>query len=294
MNDEIIKFDEVINNTFKNIKVENIKNADGKWRPLIFDNDLFDQKKYISELNDLLSDKLAFQIINKDIIYEILLLDFIFESSIEHKTFRSLLGSLIIAGNDKTIIPRFLKYITLLNGEKKVYHYLKIIYVNIEHLKKILKQEAQMQFLQLIQMKLNSIKYEHCKYCSYNLNLLYLLKEEIYSQFHSKYIFSYTPYGFMLSPPFLFIRAIFIRSFNILNNEQKLKFITTKNKKEYNFDYFISLKRNPSLFIEKSEDFLTRFNGIIKYFFFLDTLKPIKDTLLLIKSLKLLTASAIK
>ena len=27
MNDEIIKFDEVINNTFKNIKVENIKNA---------------------------------------------------------------------------------------------------------------------------------------------------------------------------------------------------------------------------------------------------------------------------
>lgn len=130
-----------------------------------------------------------------------------------------------------------------------------------------------MEFLQLVQIKLDSIKYEHCKYCSYNLILLYLLKEEIYSQFHSIYIFSYTPYGFMLSPPFLFIRAIFIRSFNILNNEQKLKFITTKGKNEYNFDYFISLKRNPSIFVEKSKYFLTRFNGIIKYFNFLYTLK---------------------
>ena len=83
----------------------------------------------------------------------------------------------------------------------------------------------------------------------------------------------------MLSPPFLFIRAIFIRSFNILNNEQKLKFITTKGKNEYNFDYFISLKRNPSIFIEKSKYFLTRFNGIIKYFNFLYTLKENNNNL---------------
>ena len=240
---------------------------------LIFDNDLFDQKKYISELNDLLSDKLVFQIVNKDLIYEILLLDFIFESSIKHKTYSSVITRLIIYEGGKNVILRFLNYITKLDNEKKIYHYLKIIYNNIIHLKTILKQEKQMEFLQLVQIKLDSIKYEHCKYCSYNLILLYLLKEEIFSQFHSIYIFSYTPYGFMLSPPFLFIRAIFIRSFNILNNEQKLKFITTKGKNEYNFDYFISLKRNPSIFIEKSKYFLTRFNGIIKYFNFLYTLK---------------------
>ena len=246
---------------------------------LIFDNDLFDQKKYISELNGLLSDKLVFQIINKDIIYEILLLDFIFESSIKHKTYFNVLTGLIFFEGGKKVIISILKYITKLDNEKKIYHYLKIIYNNIAYLKNILKQERQIEFLQLIQIKLDSIKYEHCKYCSYNLILLFLLKEEIYSQFHSIYIFSYTPFGFMLSPPFLFIRAIFIRSFNILNNEQKLKFITTKGKNEYNFDFFILLKRNPSIFIEKSKYFLTRFNDIIKYFNFLYDLKDRNNNL---------------
>jgi hypothetical protein len=277
-----ILFDNVRNSLLKCLesKMNNSNFHSNILISLIFDNDLFDQKKYISELNDLLSDKLVFQIINKDIIYKILLLDFIFEStSIKHKPYLSILTRLIIYEDCKAVILRFLKYVTMLGNEKKIYHYLKIIYNNIVHLKTILKQEKQMEFLQLIQIKLDSIKYEHCKYCTYNLILLYLIKEEIYSQFHTEYIFSYTPYGFMLSPPSLFIRAIFIKSFNILNNEQKLKFITTKGKNEYNFDYFISLKKNPSLFIEKSQNFLIRFNGIIKYFNFLYTLKESNNNL---------------
>jgi len=276
-----ILFDNVRNSllNFLDSKMNNYNFHSNIIISLIFDNDLFDQKKYISELNGLLTDKLGFQIINKDIIYEILLLDFILESSIEHKTYCNAISRLIISEDDINVILIFLNYITLLNKEKKFYHYLKIIYIIIVYIKSTLKQESQMEFLQLIQIKLDSIKYEHCKYCSYNLILLYLLKEEIYSQYHSIYIFSYTPYGFMLSPPFLFIRALFIRSFNKLDNEQKLKFITTKGKNEYNLDYFISLKRNPSICIENNKDFFTRFNCILKYFNFLYTLKENNNNL---------------
>ena len=201
---------------------------------LIFDIELFDQKKYISELNTKIIDRLDISMLNKDVIYKIFFLDFIFElKNIKHKKLCDFI-SFIIINNNKLFCIELINYITYLEKEVKIYHYLKIIYLYINDFKKHLNNEEIFKLYSFLQKKFDTLKYQHCKYCSYIIILCYLIKDQIWDVYddNSIYRFKYSSIGYMISPSFIFIRCTFIQNFN-LNNYEKFDFIKCKNKNGY-------------------------------------------------------------
>ena len=240
---------------------------------LMFDIELFDQKKYISELNTIIIDRLNISMLNKDIIYKIFFLDFIFElKNIKHKKLCDFI-SFIIINNNKLFCIELINYISYLEKEVKIYHYLKIIYFFIKDFKKQLIPEEIFKLYTFLQKKFDTLNYEHCKYCSYIIILCYLIKDQIWdtSDDNDLYSFQYSSIGYMISPSFIFIRCIFIQNFN-LNNYEKLKFIKSKDNALYNLDLFDSIKKNPCDLI-KYNQLISIINDLVKYFNFLFELK---------------------
>ena len=240
---------------------------------LIFDVELFDQKKYISELNTIIIDKLDISMLNKDIIYKIFFLDFIFElKNIKHKKLCDFI-SFIIINNNKLFCTELINYISYLEKEVKIYHYLKIIYFFIKDFKKQLNAEEIFKLYTFLQKKFDTLNYEHCKYCSYIIILCYLIKDQIWdtNDDNNLYSFKYSSIGYMISPSFIFIRCVFIQNFN-LNNYDKLKFIKSKDNVLYNLDFFDSIKKNPCDLI-KYNQIISIINELVKYFNFLFELK---------------------
>jgi len=241
---------------------------------LMFDIELFDQKKYISELNTIIIDRLDISMLNKDIIYKIFFLDFIFElKNIKHKKLCDFISFIIINKNNKLFCIELINYISYLEKEVKIYHYLKIIYLFIKDFKKQLNNEEIFKLYTFLQKKFDTLNYEHCKYCSYIIILCYLIKDQIWdvNDDNNLYTFKYSSIGYMISPSFIFIRSIFIQNFN-LNNYEKLKFIKSKDNALYNLDFFDSIKKNPTDLI-KYEQIISIIDDLVKYFNFLFDLK---------------------
>ena len=240
---------------------------------IIFDNELFNQKKYIIELNDLFDHKLKVSMINEEILYKLFLLDFILESKeIKHSNYCKFLGSIISSKNNKYFLSIFIEYITNLKNEVKIYHYLKIIFYNIDSFKLVLDKERgeeQYKLFSFIEMKFQTLKKEHCIYCSYIIILCYLIKENLWNDKEIKFI--YNTFGYMISPSFLFIRAIIIQVFRI-SNSQKFKFIKSMKKNPHDLDFFDSIKKNP-IEICSTKLLLSKFNSLNSYINFLINLE---------------------
>ena len=243
-------------------------------------------------------------IINLEILYKILLLDFIFETKENnHKLLMKLISSFICfdkykKGNnseiEENITYEFINYIISLKNEIKLYHYLKIIYLNSNKIRNKLKNNE--KFLEYINMEIEKINSNHCKYCAYNQILFYLINVEIYmnSSSENDYIFHFNPTGFMKNPNFFFIKSIFSQ-FLCISNENKLKFIKTKLE---GIDFILSIFKNNEK-IKNSEEnkkmiknkfaelleynkFIPKFKALVDYMKFLfDEIKETVDTKLL-------------
>ena len=226
-------------------------------------------------------------LINNEILYKILLLDFIFElKEYKHKSLMKLISTFIGFNNykksenndiDEHITNEFINYFLGLKNEIKIYHYLKIIYLNLNQIKvKLLKNE---KFLENINIRMERINSNHCKYCAYNQILWYLIYEEICikSSAENDNIFNYNPIGFMKKPNIYFIKCIFAQCFSI-SNENKLKFIKSKE----GIQFIISLiknknnKKNDSKTLDNKltelvgyNKFIPRFQSIVTYIKFL-------------------------
>ena len=239
---------------------------------ILLDNDLFEQRDYINELNDIL-DKIKIEVINDELLYKIFLIDFIFESdSVNHRNFRNLINSICVSKN-QNFCKALINYVIKVENEIKNYHYLKIIYVNIKDLKKILSSDIYCLY-EFIEQQFNYLNQFHCKYCLYIIILGYLIKQEIITEKEENRsdIFTISKFSYMDNPSYLFLRSIFIENFN-LNNEIKLKFIKSKDAKcLFNQDIFKKLEFHPfELYHVKK--FLVRFKSILKYIDFLMNLE---------------------
>ena len=244
-------------------------------------------KTITSEITDNSNKDIS--LINDEILYKILMLDFIFQlKDYKHKLLMDLISTFITfdkykENDDKelvnNIISEFLNYFLGLKNEIKIYHYLKIIYLNLTKIKcKLLNN---VKFLENIKMKMENINTNHCKYCAFNQILYHLIYEEtcFKSSSENDYCFHFYPSGFMRSPSFYFLKCIFFQCFSI-SNENKLKYI--KSKKE-DIQFFLSgIKNNNknkdlnSINLDNSlleligyQKFIPRFEAIVAYIKFL-------------------------
>ena len=248
-------------------------------------------------------------IISHEILYKILLLDFIFETKdYNHKSLMKLISAFIIFDKykksdnsdiDAKITNEFINYILGLKNEMKLYHYLKIIYLNADKLKKKLCNND--KFFEYITMKIEKINYNHCKYCAYNQILCFLINAEIPL---NDYIFHHTPTSeFQSNPSSYFIKSIFSLCLSF-SNENKLKFIKTKLDEIQFIQSIINSKHKESYGGGENEEdsheggkksfenkyaklvgynkFIPKFDSLIEYIKFLfDNLKESNDSKLL-------------
>ena len=239
---------------------------------ILLDYDLFDQRNYINQINNLLV-QIKINEINDELLYKIFMIDFICESnSINHKNFLNLINSLCSSQN-QFFCKALIKYILKIESEIIKYHYLKMIYINIKNLKNILSSDIH-YLIEFIEKQFQFIDHFHCKYCSYVIILCYLIKTEIINNKEDDRYdnFSINNIAYMNNPSNLFLKALFIENFN-LKNEIKLKFIKSKNDNIYfNSDIFISLEFHPFELYNVNQ-FLVRFNSILQYIDYLYSLE---------------------
>ena len=239
---------------------------------ILLDYDLFEQKKYITKINDIL-DKLKVNDINEELLYKIFALDFILESNdIIHKNFLNLLSS-VCASHNQSFCKVLINYVLKIENEIKMYFYLRIIYINIKNLKSLIAFDIN-NLNEFIDKKFELVDHFHCKYCLYVIILCHLLKQEIISDKENDKSDNLTIKSlyYMNNPHNLFIKAFFIENFD-LENKEKLKFIISKSKNNYfNPDIFMSLEYHP-LELYNIDKFLVRFKSILNYIIYIMGLK---------------------
>jgi len=220
------------------------------------------------------------EIFNEEILYKIFNLDFILESKeYHHKLYMKLIMSLLLIKDNKMIYDKANQYIFHLNNEIKLYHYLKYIYINLDSLKDIIKNDKIFPiFLQKLQKKYINF---HCDYCFKLIFLISQIIEEleldkekgklktnnflnVYNSIPNKDLF--IKYKISL------IKSKFISCFNIMT-EVKLKFV--KNNRCFfssgdNINIIKEERKNTIIHIEinllnhiNKNRFLSKFNSII-------------------------------
>ena len=242
---------------------------------MILDYNLFNQNENNPELKELIIEKLDPLIINQGILFNIFLMDSIFLlKNVKHKKLLKFLESSFSSKCQNLVIKELVNYIINIKNEIKIYHYLKIIYKNLSIFIKQLDTNEKNKFLRFLEDNFQKLKNEHCKYCTYSIILCYLIKDELMKTDKNDNRFNYITSGYMSSPSFLFIRAIFIQIFKF-DNDMKFVFIKCKNKSLYNMDFFDSMTINPIEVLEP-DIFISRFHDIIKYFNYILGLKKTK------------------
>ena len=204
--------------------------------------DIFKYTKLFKGISsDLSNQSNGMSLINPEFLYKILMLDFIFElKEYKHKFLTEIITAFLTFKKhkgkqnediDDTIISEFINYFVGLKSEIKIYHYLKIIYINSNKIKTKLLNEKNLKFLEYINMNVQKFNCLHCKYCTYNQILCYLINEEICINPSSEndHCFHYNPNGFMKNPSIFFIKTIFVQCFKI-QNDKKLKLIKSKSE----------------------------------------------------------------
>ena len=217
---------------------------------------------------------------NKDnsiaLFLKILLFDNFLETEtkvtkIKHKNYMDIISTYISDNrktkHKKTINEFLIHYLINIKNPKKIYHYLKIIYYNINNNKDIYKESS--EFFNYLITNYNKLDNYNCKYCCNNQILYFLLYDIVFNVNEN---FSYTPFGFMKNPNYNFIRCLFIKYFK-LNNHQKLTFIKSSFFYDNEFD-LITKKILPSndsniLSLIDYNYFISNLNSIIKYYCFL-------------------------
>jgi len=210
-----------------------------------------------------------------EILYKFLLLDNILESKeIKHKKYMNIISYFLI-GNKKSKVKdikimnkNFLRYFIDIKSPKKIYHYLKFIYYNIDSIKPNIKEND--DFIKYIFSNSNKLIKDNCKYCQYIQILCFLLNDILIKDENEKNEkFSYIPFGFMGNPNYKFIKCIFIQYFNI-TNKKKLKFIKSSSHLDNQMELLKNISEDKNfLSLFDFQNFIPRLNSIIKYYFFL-------------------------
>ena len=238
--------------------------------------DIFQNQKLFNILKKELEEKNNDNryIFNKEFLYKILSLDFCFENNeIKHKFLIELISGFITfdekckKDNNKfceLIQKEFIMYFLSLKNEKKIYHYLKIIYFNFDNIKEYLKNNF--SFIDNINQKPENINIKHCKYCAYNQVLYYLINQEIINLNDDEQgkSFHFYPKDYMLNPSILFLKCFFSQIL-ALSNENRVKFIKTNSEPIY----FIFALNKPGKEVLNYENFQEKFDNIIVYIKFL-------------------------
>ena len=248
---------------------------------ILFDTQLFKNQE-IKNYNKLF-DEMLWNLKNNDkdnpllLFFKILLLDDFFEiksKEIKHKKYMDIIR-IFITENKKLKVKNqinecFIQNLINIKSPKKIYHYLKIIYYEIENLKDMYKENN--EFINYIVTNYNKLDNYDCKYCRNTQILCFLLNDIIIIDTNEKNeVFGYSPFGFMKNPNYNFIRCIFIQCFK-LENKHKLKFIKSTLYYENELDILkkvLKIENIDILSLIDFENFIPKLDAIIKYYCFL-------------------------
>ena len=204
-------------------------------------NNILKDGKILIHLMAIIKNNLNYDkdIINDDILYKILNLDFILTSKeYHHKLYMKLILSLLLIKNNKMIFETIIKNIIHIKNEQKLYHYMKCIYINLINLKDSLQNEPKfISFLNKYSKK-EAISF-HCKYCFDLIFIIHQIKEELIidedklnKKKKKKNINinnSMKDTHFLIKYKICLIKCKFINCFKI-NNDIKLNFIKNNTK----------------------------------------------------------------
>ena len=245
---------------------------------ILLDNQLFDYKSndndikkifnYLLSIFDQNSKTKNIELINEEIVFKILSFDYILETNKNKNKFEvyyKLIGYCFICAKIN-IFKEMILYISNIENEIKLYHYLEFIYLNINNYKT--KLQKNLDFQEYLKAELKKIKSDHCKYCAYTQIICYLLKNEIFANINElEYNINsdYNTFDCLKKPSFYMVKCIFIKNFN-MDNVVKLKFI--KSKDDCDIEILQSQTNN---FFELTEfkKFIPRFTAFINYLSFL-------------------------
>ena len=164
---------------------------------------------------------------NKDIIEKLIKIGLIINKSNKNLYFSKLLN--FFDNNNKdlnySIVPQILKTLINLNDEdnfshEKKYLFLKFFYFYSNNIKQYFDES----FYSFIEGQFEIIENNHCKYCSRNLSLCYLINKRSVTKI-SDYYFNYS---FMFKPNIDFIYCVILKPFDKLQPQLKWKIIKTK------------------------------------------------------------------
>ena len=205
----------------------------------------------------------------KEILLQFLLLDDILDSiEIKHKKYMKIISFFLI-GKEKyknSALKIFIQYIIELKNPKKLYHYLKFIYLNINLIQqKIIKDNI--KFTNFISQNTNVFNNNNKnKYDEYNQILCFLLNEIIKNNDKKRF----ENFKNIESINYKFIKCLFIQNYNI-NNETKLNFIKSSFNKENEMDSLkqINDKKFNILSLLDYSNFINKLNSLINYLDFI-------------------------
>ena len=255
---------------------------------IVLDNNIFKKSnvKYYEKLFDVLyiyltNDDKDNSLPYKEIFYKYLLLDYILESSeIKHKKYMEILSYFLIREdkNKKKEInsmnKSFINYFIEIKKPKKIYHYLKFIYLNINLIKPF--YEGNEKFLHYISNNstynnpdINKYK-DYKDYDGYNQILCFLLNE-LFQKKDPKKVDTLSSLNNIKNPDYKFIKCLFIQHFSI-DNKIKLKFIKHSKRNENEMIILkhllgqkLNLLSNANIFDYNT--FLNKLNILLNYYF---------------------------
>ena len=165
---------------------------------LLLENKLFKKcsifyyKKILDEMNLYIEeDNKEKSLLYKEILYKYLLLDDILESKlIKHKQYMKIFDYFLIPEeklknkDTNAMIKIFIRYFSEIKSPKKLYHYLKYIYLNIDSIKPFFEDKENQKFFDCLFKNENIIDTNNnysvnYKYNEYNQILFFLLSEKI-------------------------------------------------------------------------------------------------------------------
>ena len=193
---------------------------------ILLDNKIF-KKGNISYYDKLLNEMILYLSIEekenalqyKEIFYKYLLLDDILElTEIKHKKYMSIISYFII-GNKKNKIKDInsmrkvlIRYIIEIISQKKLYHYLKLLYINIDSIKEYFKEnDIFIKFIEVYSIPIINNNTNNNKYSEYIQIICFLLNEILKNEKKIKND------CYVKNPNYKFIKCLFIHNFNINN-----------------------------------------------------------------------------
>ena len=262
---------------------------------ILLDEKLFNLKKVIKEskilenldftLTHILEEDEVEDLFDNGILYKILNLQFILCSKeYNHKLYMKIILSLI--SSKESIVENIFDYITSLQSEEILYHYLKTIFINFDELELFIKlKNIYNKFIDYV-MNYKDIKENcNCDYCFKISILISLFKIKFniegITQIKNTEEISYNNIKKIIYK----IKMDFIICFN-LTNEQKLKFVknynnnnndneidkNTINKKQLNLSELNLIQKiNEEKFISKLNNIIKKINFICNKYTLLDT-----------------------